>query len=73
TSQESVEALASRLAAAGTTLDALVHVAGVMWLDELGTIDYDLVRKQIEINTLGPLRTVEALRSLLQPGAKVGI
>jgi NAD(P)-dependent dehydrogenase (short-subunit alcohol dehydrogenase family) len=73
TSQESVEALASRLSEAGTKLDALVHVAGVMWLDELGSIDYDLVRKQIEINTLGPLRTVEALRSLLQPGAKVGI
>ncbi|MFC0454906.1 SDR family oxidoreductase, partial [Rhodococcus jostii] len=73
TSQESVEALASRLTEAGTTLDSLIHVAGVMWLDDLGTIDYDLVRKQIEINTLGPLRTIEAARPLLNEGAKVGI
>jgi NAD(P)-dependent dehydrogenase (short-subunit alcohol dehydrogenase family) len=73
TSGESVTALAQRLTAAGTKLDVLYHIAGVMWLDELGSIDYDRFRAQFEINALGPLRTVEALRHLLQPGAKVGI
>jgi len=73
TSGESVTALAQRLTAAGTKLDVLYHIAGVMWLDELGSIDYDRLRAQFEINALGPLRTVEALRHLLQPGAKVGI
>ncbi|OPX05318.1 SDR family oxidoreductase [Mycobacterium sp. AT1] len=73
TSGESVTALAQRLTAAGTKLDVLYHIAGVMWLDELGSIDYDRFRQQFEINGLGPLRTVEALRHLLQPGAKVGI
>ncbi|MGH3555967.1 MAG: 1-hydroxy-2-glutathionyl-2-methyl-3-butene dehydrogenase [Mycobacterium sp.] len=73
TSDDSVRGLAKRLTAAGTKLGAVYHVAGVMWLDELGSIDYDSMRRQIEINTIGPLRTIEAVRDLLEPGAKVGI
>jgi 2-glutathionyl-2-methylbut-3-en-1-ol dehydrogenase len=73
TSQESIDALAARLTDAGVKLDVLIHVAGVMWLDELGSIDYDSFRAQMEINTIGPLRTVEALRGLLHDGSKVGI
>lgn len=69
----SVSELAARMAAEGVKLDALYHIAGVMWLDELGDIDYDSFRKQFEINAIGPLRTVEALRGQLKPGAKVGI
>lgn len=72
-SDDSVRSLAVRLTDAGTKLAAVYHVAGVMWLDELGSIDYDSFRKQFEINTIGPLRTVEAVRDLLEPGAKVGI
>lgn len=73
TDHASVAALAARLRAAGTRLDWLLHVAGVLGIDELGRLDYDDVRRQFEINTIGPLRTVEALRDLLGPGAKVGI
>jgi 2-glutathionyl-2-methylbut-3-en-1-ol dehydrogenase len=73
TSQPSVDELAAKLAAAGRKLDVVFHVAGVLGLDELGSIDYDDVRRQFEINTLGPLRTVEALRDLLHDGSKVGI
>jgi len=58
TSQTSVDALAQKLAADGTSLDVVYHVAGVLGLDELGSIDYDEVRRQFEINTLGPLRTM---------------
>ena len=71
TSQPAVDALAAKLTAEGVKLDVLVHVAGVLGLDELGAIDYDDVRRQFEINTLGPLRTIEALRKLLPDGAKV--
>ena len=73
TSQASVDALAAKLVAEDTSLDVIFHVAGVLGLDELGAIDYDEVRREIEINTLGPLRTIEALRGLLHPGSKVGI
>ena len=73
TSQTSVGALAARLTAEGVKLDAVFHVAGVLGLDELGAIDYDDVRRQFEINTIGPLRTIEAVRDLLHDGSKVGI
>jgi NAD(P)-dependent dehydrogenase (short-subunit alcohol dehydrogenase family) len=73
TAQASVDALAAKLAAEGVKLDVLFHVAGVLGLDELGSIDYDDVRRQFEINAIGPLRTVEALRGLLHDSSKVGI
>jgi NAD(P)-dependent dehydrogenase (short-subunit alcohol dehydrogenase family) len=73
TDHDSVQAMADRLRAAGTRLDWLLHVAGVLGLDELGSIDYGDVRRQFEINTIGPLRTVEAHRDLLGEGSKVGI
>ena len=73
TSQASVDALAARLTAEGVKLDEVFHVAGVLGLDKLGSIDYDDVRRQLEINTIGPLRTIEAIRGLLHDGSKVGI
>lgn len=73
TSQDAVEKFAAGLAERGVVIDALYHVAGVLGLDTFGSIDYDDVRRQLEINALGPLRTVEALRDLLPSGAKVGI
>ena len=41
TSQASVDALAAGLTAEGVKLDAVFHVAGVLGLDQLGSIDYD--------------------------------
>ena len=73
TSQPSVDELVAKLASADRKLDVVFHVAGVLGLDELGSIDYDDVRRQFEINTLGPLRTIEAVRDLLHDGSKVGI
>lgn len=73
TSQPSVDALAAALITEGVKLDTVFHVAGVLGLDELGSIDYDDVRRQLEINTIGPLRTIEAVRGLLHDGSKVGI
>jgi 2-glutathionyl-2-methylbut-3-en-1-ol dehydrogenase len=73
TSQVSIDAFAAELTREGVKLDVLFHVAGVLGLDELGSIDYDEVRREFEINTVGPLRTVEAVRNLLHDGSKVGI
>jgi NAD(P)-dependent dehydrogenase (short-subunit alcohol dehydrogenase family) len=73
TSDIAVQRLATRMGARSVRLDWLLHVAGVLGLDELGAIDYDDVRRQFEINAIGPLRTVEALRDLLADDAKVGI
>ncbi|KRB80118.1 1-hydroxy-2-glutathionyl-2-methyl-3-butene dehydrogenase [Nocardioides sp. Root190] len=73
TSDEAVDALAKRLANDNVQVEWLVHVAGVMYLDNIETVDYDDVRKQFEINTMGPLRVVRALRGFLVEGGKVGI
>jgi NAD(P)-dependent dehydrogenase (short-subunit alcohol dehydrogenase family) len=73
TSDDAVDALAKRLERHGTRLDWLVNVAVIMHLDTLESVDYDDVRKQFEINALGPLRVVRALRGMLEDGAKVGI
>lgn len=73
TSDEAVAGLRKRLDERGVRLDWLVHVAGIMHLDTLDTVDLDDARRQFEVNTLGPLRVVRELRGLLDTGAKVGI
>jgi 2-glutathionyl-2-methylbut-3-en-1-ol dehydrogenase len=73
TNPEDVERLAATIAAAHTGIDWLINNAGVLGLDELGSIDYDDVRRQFEINTIGPLRVTEALLPLLAAGSKVSI
>lgn len=73
TSDTAIAKLAKDLKAANARIDVLIHVAGVLGLDELGKIDYDEMRRQFEINTLGPLRTVEACLPFLNSNAKVGI
>ncbi len=73
TSDVAVARLASALRQQSVSLDWLFHVAGVLGLDELGAIDFDDMRRQFEINTLGPLRVVQAMLPFLHPGAKVGI
>lgn len=73
TSDDAVTALGKRLEQRGVRLEWLVHVAGIMHLDTLDTVDLDDVRRQFEVNTVGPLRVVRELRGLLVDGAKVGI
>lgn len=72
-SDAAVDRMAARLTADGVRLDVLLHVAGVLGLDTLGEIDFDEVRRQFEINALGPLRMIRGCLPLLASGAKVGI
>ena len=73
TSDKAVARLAANLVSRSLRLDWLLHVAGVLGLDELGSIDLADVRRQFEINTLGPLRVAQALLPLLGTGSKIGI
>jgi NAD(P)-dependent dehydrogenase (short-subunit alcohol dehydrogenase family) len=69
-----VAALAHRLA--DVRLDVLVLNAGILSNEVLGRIDGDAfqrMRRQFEVNALGPLRVAQALRDRLVDGAKVGI
>lgn len=73
TSDAAVRKLVEGLHARSARLDWVLHVAGVLGLDELGRIDYDDMRRQFEINTLGPLRVAEACIPFVGPGSKLGI
>ncbi len=57
----------------GRSLDIAVVVAGVMIHDELDNLNFDGMREQFEVNTLGPLRVAAALGPVLKEGSKLGL
>lgn len=74
TDDASLRALSARLG--DTAIDVLVCNAGVLGDERFGALDaaaFDGMRRQYEVNALGPLRTIEALAGHLRAGAKVGI
>jgi NAD(P)-dependent dehydrogenase (short-subunit alcohol dehydrogenase family) len=68
---DSVAKLAKELG--DTHLDVLVNNAGILIDDQFGSINYDDMVRQYQVNTLGPLRVIEALRDNLGEGSKVAI
>ena len=71
TSDAAVQRMASQLG--DTTIDVLIHVAGVGATDRWGQFDFDAMLSHYNLNALGPLRVVNALSENLAEGAKVGI
>ncbi len=69
------DGVTGRLAAnfEGRTVDVLVNCAGILSDESLGDLDFDRIRKQFEINSLGPLRVTAALKENLGEGSKVAI
>ena len=55
------------------TVDVLVNCAGILSDESLGDLDFDRMRRQFEVNSLGPLRVTAALRGNLSKGSKVAI
>lgn len=71
TNGAAVERLARRLT--GQTIDVLINNAGLLTDESLDDLDFDRMRRQFEINALGPLRVTSALRQRLGAGSKVVI
>ena len=71
-SDEGVETLAK---AVGTRdVELLINNAGILiWGDSLAELDVDSIRRQFEVNALGPLRVTARLKDRLARGAKVGL
>ncbi len=69
------DAAVARLAEtlSGRAIDVLINNAGLLVPTGLSSLDFDVIRRQLEINSLGPLRVTAALRSNLSPGSKVAI
>ncbi|HLK88507.1 MAG TPA: SDR family oxidoreductase [Polyangia bacterium] len=66
-----VDALRERIE--GLTLDELVCNAGILREDDLRDVDLGDVREQIEVNAIGPLRVVKALRGNIRRGGKLAL
>lgn len=69
-----VAGLARRLGDA--RIDLTILNAGIFTNEVLGALDeaaFDAIRRQFEVNTLGPLRVVEAVRGNLVDGGRIGI
>lgn len=69
TDGKSVAALADRLA--GVTLDTLINNAGILEITRLPDIDFDTVKREFDVNAVGPLRITTALLGNLVEGSKV--
>jgi NAD(P)-dependent dehydrogenase (short-subunit alcohol dehydrogenase family) len=52
-------------------IDVLVNNAGILEADALASFDIDALRRQLEVNTLGPLRLTRALLPRIGKGGKV--
>ncbi|MFP6685930.1 MAG: SDR family oxidoreductase [Polyangiaceae bacterium] len=57
----------------GTSIDVLVNNAGILSSESLDDLDFERMRRQFEINSLGPLRVSSALLDNLSPGSKIAI
>lgn len=66
---QSVASLVGRLG--GETIDLLVNNAGI--LRHGAPESFDSMRRQFEVNTLGPLRVSKAVVPLMRNGGKIGI
>ncbi|MEM7620978.1 MAG: SDR family oxidoreductase [Pseudomonadota bacterium] len=58
---------------AGQNIDYLINNAGIFTNESLEDMDFDRIRMQFEVNTLGPLRVSLALLPNLNTGSKVFI
>lgn len=54
-------------------VDWLINNAGILIQQDLENLDVDNIRKQFEVNALGPLRVTAALRDRFRKGSKVGL
>jgi len=57
----------------GVQIDILLNNAGILTRETLDDLDFDRIRKQFEVNALGPLRVIHALDQNLVAGSRVGI
>ncbi len=71
TQPESLEGLARELGA--DSIDWLMIVAGVLEDVSLRALDMDRIRRQFEVNAIGPLVATHRLRACLKNGSKVGL
>ena len=66
-----IASLVERLS--GVSLDGVFHIAGVLESTSLTNLDLDSLRRQFEVNALGPLRLTTALLPQMRAGSKLAL
>lgn len=69
TTNEGIAKLKAGLA--GKDISLLINNAGLLQDEQLGSIDFDSIRTQMEINAYAPLRVAQALIPLMRQGSKI--
>jgi NAD(P)-dependent dehydrogenase (short-subunit alcohol dehydrogenase family) len=70
----STDALTAGLDRAGVdSVDILINNAGILRRETLDALDFDSIRQQFEINSLGPLRMTAAVLPRMRAGGKIAI
>jgi len=52
-------------------LDLLINNSGILSVESVQNMDFEAIRRQFEVNAIGPLRVTTALRKSLMRGSKV--
>lgn len=68
---DSIQQLHAELNA--TRIDTLYHNAGIMLSETLAAMNFEQIRKQFEINTLGPLQVTVSLLDRIADNGKIGL
>ena len=71
TSEAAIAGLVERLG--GLPIDGLILNAGILEATTLEHLDPESIRRQFEVNALGPLLLTRALLPQLQPGSKLAL
>jgi NAD(P)-dependent dehydrogenase (short-subunit alcohol dehydrogenase family) len=71
TDAAAIAALAKRLG--HKRIDVLIPNAGILERDSFADPGFEAIRRQFEVNTLGPLHVVHALRDNIADGGKIGL
>jgi NAD(P)-dependent dehydrogenase (short-subunit alcohol dehydrogenase family) len=69
TREESITALAERIGDA--KIDVLINNAGLLTIEGIDSLNMDDIRRQFEVNALGPLRVTSALRRKMKSGGRI--
>ncbi|MBM74390.1 MAG: short-chain dehydrogenase [Proteobacteria bacterium] len=73
TSKDSLNHLVQKWSKERVSLNRLINNAGILHRDGLSHIDFNLMRRQFEVNTIGPLLVTNTLLSFLERQSKIAI
>jgi NAD(P)-dependent dehydrogenase (short-subunit alcohol dehydrogenase family) len=73
TSDRAAGAIDAALGDKSKRIDVLLHNAGVLVPDALEMLDFEIIKKQLDVNAIGPLRLTKGLLGRLGKGSKVAL